>query len=349
MLLLQKEGVIKDLGSEALPRKENKMAEYLTPVSEGGSADEETLDERYTGKEEPNDDGSFDDEFDEQDEGKAGLSDDIYDASDEELYQMALEAKVDLKDLDTREEVEEAILKSRSNDEDDFDEENWMDALPEEARQVVQKRLQGASELRVKAQLVDQIASDPKTMLERLANHYGVDLGAGSRVGSQHSIEDRIKDGLKDMKPEEGEDPVSFVSKLVAKALAVGQAQKPSSKQPSPQDGLDPRLRRAIGNAISQISRKYSDWALYDQKMLDLVRRDITLLDDPDELYAMASGRRTRRARSQNRRNSRQSSSSSTRSSRRSSRGRRAKGPLSFEESWDKAMRQERFARSKRR
>lgn len=140
--------------------------------------------------------------------------------------------------------------------------------------------------------LVMDLESDPVGALHKLAKHYGVKLdeGPGKDLGPDLKID------IPALSPGDNEDMPTYMARLVSAGLQSILPQLQRQVAPAPpaphQQGGDPRVVKAI----QFLDKHHPDWPQHQEKILDLLRVDPTLVSDPSKLYGKATGRTTTRA-----------------------------------------------------
>ena len=128
------------------------------------------------------------------------------------------------------------------------------------------RKMQGVKELQDKANLYDQIMSDPENIVSKLAEK------AGLKVVKEESNEEDI--------PEGGDATLQWLQSQIKKAVdaAVG-----------PIRGTQQQLK--VSQSMSYLDKTYPDWKLYDDIMTDIVKKHPSMSEDLDLLYETARGR----------------------------------------------------------
>ena len=128
------------------------------------------------------------------------------------------------------------------------------------------RKMQGLKEAQDKANLYDQIMSDPENIVSKLAEK------AGLKVVKDESREEDV--------PEGGDATLRWLQSQINKAVeaAVG-----------PIKGSQQQLK--VSQSMSYLDKTYPDWKLYDDIMTDIVKKHPSMSEDLDLLYETARGR----------------------------------------------------------
>ncbi len=147
--------------------------------------------------------------------------------------------------------------------------------------------------LRPAQELMRVLEEDPGTALVDLAEYYGVDIGTGVvAAGVAPAVDAQIV--IPDSEPLPNESMPQYLARLMqvgfasmqknlaaTPAVAKKPATRPGAKKPHPQ----------VVATLQYLDKHYPDWTQFESKMLDLVRVNPELMNDPDALYTKATGR----------------------------------------------------------
>lgn len=201
-------------------------------------------------------------------------------------------AKEEVKDLE--EEPKDEEEEEEPGDEEESEEEEEDHGLPKVSKELEPERKQLIKALsdkhkqigaiRVKAALVDAIDKNPEETLRMLADRYQIDLGQKAEAKAKETA------GIPDLsKIQPGEDELlpSYIQRLLGEAFkglpemikqgVTGAMPKAASPQQGHQD--------SVTAALKHLDENYSDWGLYEEKMIDMLFKDPRLSSDPDKLY----------------------------------------------------------------
>lgn len=128
------------------------------------------------------------------------------------------------------------------------------------------RKMQGLKESKDKADLYDQIMSDPENIVFKLAEK------AGLRVVREESKEDEI--------PEGGDSALAFIRKEIKKAIE-------SELGPVRVD----QKQLKVTQSMDYLDKNFPDWKLYDDIMTDIVKKHPSMSEDLDLLYETAKNR----------------------------------------------------------
>jgi hypothetical protein len=128
------------------------------------------------------------------------------------------------------------------------------------------RKMQGLKEVKDKADLYDQIMSDPENIVQKLAEK------AGLSVSKKEKVEEEI--------PEGGDSALAFIQREIKKGIeaALGPVKQDQEKMKAKQ-------------SIDYLNKEYPDWNLYDDIMTDIVKKHPTMAQDLDTLYSMAKSK----------------------------------------------------------
>jgi len=155
---------------------------------------------------------------------------------------------------------------------------------------MVSDKMKGVGALKIKAQLVDAIHENPEETIKMLADRYGIDFGKGEEEPSEISFDFTSQD----VAPQKDEELHSYVGRLVqANLLPVVDSIKKLVKGGTPKPAAKGKVPGAAGEetmaiALKHLDDNYTDWGLYEDRMVALVTKHPSLMNDPDELYKMA-------------------------------------------------------------
>jgi len=184
------------------------------------------------------------------------------------------------------EEVDESILPKVSKE------------LQEERKALLKaftKKSQGIAEIRLQAKLVEAIDRNPEAVIKDLARRYGVNLSESKEVSKKEKIDFEPEKIV----PKEGEELPSFIQRAIAENLknipnlinnavkdVIGtQKTQPQKVTAGDSDELD---EVAINSVLTYLDETYSDWGLYEEKMIDIVTKHPSYMNDIDGLYEVA-------------------------------------------------------------
>lgn len=256
---------------------------------------------------------------------------------------------------ETEEEEEEEEVEEEESEEEDEETELDEDGLPKKVspeleaerkalHRAYSNKMKGMADLRLKANLVDQIISNPEQAIHQLAEHYGVKLADEGQTATE---EEPTLDF--DFDPKEDEKLPDYIKRVFQggfQALAKQQGKLQSQKREPV--ARTPQQRPAITEedvrrTMDTLENKYDDWGLYEEAMVKLVQQHPTLGKDPDRLYRMAKEDTVALASKATTKKNKQGKKKTTSSGAR----RKAKGKLtistskgkkmSFDEAWDRA------------
>lgn len=128
------------------------------------------------------------------------------------------------------------------------------------------RKMQGLKEAKDKANLYDQIMSDPENIVSKLAEK------AGLKVSKEEKVEDDV--------PEGGDSALAFIRKEIRKAIEAELGPVRHDQQ-----------KLKVSQSMAYLDKTYPDWKLYDDVMTDLVKKHPTLSEDLDTLFTMAKSK----------------------------------------------------------
>jgi len=190
-------------------------------------------------------------------------------------------------------EEEEEEPGDEETEEDEFGLPKVSEALEAERKELlkmVSNKMKGVGALKIKAQLVDAIHTNPGEVIPMLAQRYGIQLAGGEA----ESEDEEIKFEQVDLAPQKDEELHSYVGRLiqanlqpVLKALSTKKAPKAAPKA-APRAAGTMMEESDLETAINHLNEKYTDWGIYEDRMVELIKTHRSLLRDPDELYRIA-------------------------------------------------------------
>jgi len=199
--------------------------------------------------------------------------------SEEELEEEVEEEEEEVEEEELEEEEEEPEV--------GFEPFEGFNQLPKPMQAQVTKLAQETAQAKLRLSVLDSIEKDPQTALLTLAEKYGIDLGQG---GQDEEVEEFAINEV--LQPEEGEDPAKYIARAMATYLgqfAKHQA-KATMQKPAASTTQDFSIEKAVQGVVDGLSEKHKDWALYQDRMIELITKHPTLAGDPDELYKLAKG-----------------------------------------------------------
>lgn len=164
-------------------------------------------------------------------------------------------------------------------------------------QKLVSDRLKSVGGLRIKAQLVDAIDQNPEQMIPYLAERYGIDLGQPT---SSDEGGGEIKYETVNIEPKENENLHEYLNRVneanfnqIFKAIGKLVQQPKAAPKRAPKRAAQGGAvggETALQTAIDHLDKTYPDWGIYEDRMVELVMKHRSLLNDPDELYKLAKG-----------------------------------------------------------
>jgi len=147
--------------------------------------------------------------------------------------------------------------------------------------------------LRPAQELMRVLEEDPAAALQDLAGYYGVELSAGTPAAAAPAAEVAVEIPAEEPRP--GETMPQYLARLMQAGFASmqkGLAAKPAAAPARPAKPAARRPHPQVVATLQYLDKNYPDWEQFERKMLELVRVDPTLMNNPDLLYERASGRK---------------------------------------------------------
>jgi hypothetical protein len=149
--------------------------------------------------------------------------------------------------------------------------------------------------------LMMSLENDPQTGLRMLAQHYGVDLGgmAVPGAGPDAALQD-FEFKMPHVEPGANEDMPTYMGRLVGEGLKavlpdLVQRIRAAGDPPAELGAGAPKVDTRVVNAMKYLDKYHPEWPQHQEKILDLLKVNPTLVSDPETLYQRASGRKTAR------------------------------------------------------
>jgi hypothetical protein len=167
-----------------------------------------------------------------------------------------------------------------------------------ELQQQVEDLQRQISMLTPAGDLMMSLENDPQTGLRMLAQHYGVDLG-GAGVDRESGFEDfEVK--MPRIDPGPNEDMPSYLGRVVGEGLKsmlpdLVQRIRAAGEPPAGVAAAQPKVDTRVVNAMKYLDKYHPEWPQHQEKILDLLKVNPTLVSDPETLYQRASGRKSTR------------------------------------------------------
>lgn len=263
---------------------------------------------------------------------------------EEDSPQPTEEPEKEIPQKEDEEEAEEPEEEEESEEEEEEEpeeskipgEEKWSPELRAEYKEMQRdfsQKYKDVGSLRIKANLIDAIERNPEATLRDLAQRFGVNLTAEQSSDGEFKFEN-----IEALKDESLPDYIQRV--LQANLKGLGESLKPKAPPPQRQTQV-PNNDQFVADSLRYLDGKYADWGMYEEKMIELITKHPSYMNDLDGLYDIAkaaSGNPKVAAAKKNRGRKGGKTRTGSKSSKvvvTSSRGK----VMSFNEAWDKAKR----------
>lgn len=272
-------------------------------------------------------------------------------ASEEEP---AKKDKVD-DDEDLKDEEEEDLDDDDEEESDDEEEEpGELEAQRKSLERDYTTKYRELSKKRGMIQMMEKIQKNPEEMIPWLAEQFGVDLPTGvSEEGEkgEGGLKFEVPD-VSDIQPGNDELMPAYINRVLAKSMKGIMEQIPKAvaagmKKGQPKAGKKnvtlPGMEMdedPVAKALKALDKKHEDWPLYEDDMIEVLKKKPELIEDPTKLYEEGKkrsglfGRGTKRKAAKAKKTQRMSSGMRGSGKRKTQK----KGKImSFDDAWERA------------
>lgn len=263
----------------------------------------------------------------------------------------SLEKETEEEEPEGEEEEEEASEEEGEEEEEDLedeeeDEEDDVQKLKDDLREAKKE----AGTLRMQANLMQQIHSDPATFLPLLAEQYGFEVVQQGQQRQEPTGDADIDVPLIEPKKDESmaeymkrvqQATLQSMQKMMQQTLKGERSQQ--QKQQRVASGQQQVTEGKIKAALQYLDDTYDDWLNYEKTMQELLQKHPSYANDLDGLYETAKamhGSKGARAASKVKRNARQADRTKVRTTRKGGKPvkTKPKGKMNFTQAWDRAL-----------